>query len=116
MAMELHKYDSYKNQSIPFVFNREIIEYDMKDAGYSLCREFNLLDEVTLDKLSRYEKKSRTIEIGQLQRKDRDLKDKLKDGFIRARELFFEANDLEPSDIISIKTEILLKKNTLVKL
>ena len=32
------KYDTYINTDNVFLFNREIIEYDMRDAGFSIIK------------------------------------------------------------------------------
>ena len=65
------------NDNILYLFNRSIYEYDMKNAGYSLSKAYNLLPNETLDKLGKYKKDRRTIEIGKLQRSDKDFKNNL---------------------------------------
>ena len=105
MSSSLWKNDSFINQNIPYLFNHEIIEYDMKDAGFSLTREFHLLDEKIIEKLDKYKKDKRKIELGKIQRDDKDYRDNLKKSFAYARKLFLESNELEDNDIISIKKD-----------
>ena len=102
MSSSLWKNDSFINQNIPYLFNHEIIEYDMKDAGFSLTREFHLLDEKIIEKLDKYKKDKRKIELGKIQRDDKDYRDNLKKSFAYARKLFLESNELEDNDIIFI--------------
>ena len=52
MSSKLWKNDSFINQNIPYLFNQEIIEYDMKEAGFSLTKEFQLLDKKIIEKLN----------------------------------------------------------------
>lgn len=100
--------DSFINENIPFLFNKEIIEYDMKDAGFSLTREYKLLDDSTIEKLDKFKKDKRKVEMGKIERDNSDYRDAKKEAFKMARRMFFEANELEPSDIISIKKDAIL--------
>ena len=102
---ELWKQDSFINENIPFLFNKEIIEYDMKDAGFSLTQEFKLLDKTIIEKLAKYKKDKRKIEMGKIERDDSKYRDAKKEAFKLARQMFFEANELEVADIISIKKD-----------
>ena len=45
MEHKLWERDLFYNKNIPFLFNKEIIEYDMKEAGFSLVQEFHLLPD-----------------------------------------------------------------------
>lgn len=105
MSTELWKRDTFINESIPFLFNKEIIEYDMKDAGFSLTQEFNLLDKDKIKYLSKLKKDRRKIEMGLIERDNKEYKESKKEAFKLARKYFFEANDLEINDIISIKKD-----------
>ena len=66
MSEALWKHDMYINENDPFLFNTEIIEYDMKDAGFSLIKEYKLLDKKTIDRIEKLEKKRRHITIGKM--------------------------------------------------
>ena len=101
----LYKSDTFINDNIFYLFNKMIYEYDMKDAGYNLSRAYKLLPESKLEELGRYKKERRTIELGNLQRADSEYKERLKQAFEEARRMFFEANDLETNEIISIKKD-----------
>lgn len=102
---ELWKEDLYINQNIIYLFNKEIFEYDMKDAGFSLTREFKLLPQETIKKLDKLGKPARKRRLGIYQRDDNTFKENLKIAFKNARKMFFEENNLEDSDIISIKKD-----------
>ena len=105
MISTLFQNDTFINNNIVSLFNTSIYEYDMKNAGYNLSRAYNLLPEDTLNKLGKLKKENRTVRIGKLQRNDENYKKKLKEAFKEARRMFFEANELEDNDIISIKKD-----------
>ena len=102
---ELWKNDTFTNPNIAFTFNQDIVEYDLKDAGFSLTKEYGLLDKKTIEKLDKYKKDKRKIELGLIQREDKEYRDSLKEVFGEARRLFIEFNELENNDIISIKKD-----------
>lgn len=102
---DLYLKDSYLNKNIDFLLNAVIIEYDLKSANTSLCREYNLLPGKQIEEIEKMPKKKRVVTIGKLQRKDNKFKDGLKDAFIDIRRRFFEKNDIQDSDILSIKKD-----------
>lgn len=102
--MDLYKHDLYI-ANVPFLFNREIIEYDMKDAGFSLTKEYELLPIKMIHQLEKMKKDYRKIQIGKIQRKDSTYRNQLKEAFVHARQMFFEANDLTNQDVLSIKKD-----------
>lgn len=112
MSSNLFMKDSFINPNIPYLFNANIIEYDMKEAGFSLARELKLLPEKTIEKLNHMSKEKRKIELGKIQRSDPKYKEENKNAFIYARELFFKKNQIEDDDIISIKKDAIFMKRT----
>lgn len=107
MYSELYKRDTYLNKDIPTIFGRHIYEYDMHHAGISITREFSLLPEESIDKIEKKarNKKEIAILLGKIQQKDKEYKEKLAKGFVEARRLFFESNQLEDNHILSIKKD-----------
>lgn len=104
MISERWKNDNYRG-NIPFLFNSEIYEYDMKEAGFSLIQEFGLLPEMVIDNLKKYKKEQRKIEIGMLQRDSQEFTKNLNQAFKDARYSFFVKNDIEDNDIVAIKKD-----------
>ena len=101
-----HLYEAitWNNKSIPFVMGRLIVEYDMRRAGLSVIKEFNLLPQEQINKLESMGKKKADIEIGKMRKKS-DFSNKFKTAMEEARKLFIESNRLEEPDIISIKND-----------
>ncbi len=95
----------YRNKSIPYLFSRDIIEYDISSAGYNLTIEYNLLDKDRLDKLHGLSKKERHYKIGWYQKKDKKYAKELNEAFTDIRKRFFKANNIQDEDIIAIKKD-----------
>jgi hypothetical protein len=96
---------TWLNPDIEYLFNDEIIEYDMRDAGFSIIRYFKLLPLRKIGELASIDKDVRVIEIGKLQRDDKEFSKMLLDYFAVARSMFIEANDLSDNQIISVKKD-----------
>lgn len=105
MGDDLYKRDLFINENFPYLFNREIIEYDMREAGFSLTKEYELLPKSTIKTLERMKKDFRKVELGKIQRDNKEYREELKLSFKHARKLFIMANHLEKNDIVSIKKD-----------
>lgn len=104
-SSELYLKDTYLNKSSDLLTNKTIIEYDLKSANTSLCREYKLLPDDQIDKIEKKRKKDRVRTIGKIQRKDKKFKEGLKVAFVDIRKRFFEANDIHDEDILAIKKD-----------
>lgn len=102
---ELYKRDTYKNPNISYVFNQPIIEYDMKDAGFSIAQKYGLITKKEVKKLSSVGKQERRVLLGNIQRDREKVKLGIAAGFIESRRLFFKENDISDEDVISIKRD-----------
>lgn len=101
---EIWKSDKYQADILSLV-NRTIIEYDMKSANTSLAKEFNLLPEDKILELESLGKKARVVAVGKIKQSDESYHEKEKAAFIEARRLFFEENQIEDNEVISIKRD-----------
>ena len=98
--------DTWTNDAIPFLFNRRIIEYDMKRAGISLIKEYQLLPEETIKKIESYRSKhEQDVIIGRMERTDKDLVKNKKQAFASARERFYHLNKLDDNEIIDVRKD-----------
>lgn len=105
MKEALWERDLFLNDNILYLFNREIYEYDMQEAGFSLIRTFHMLPDKEIARLLTLSKDRRHIEIGKKYRDDKEFAYKHKRAFMSARKAFFDYNSLEASDIVSIKKD-----------
>lgn len=105
MLSKLYERSLYLNPNIDFLFGRNIIEFDMKSAGLSLIKYYNLLDEHTIASLEQMEKTARNKQIGIIQRDNPEFKNSLSNAFIDMRRIFIETLNLNDIDILSIKKD-----------
>ena len=105
--------DAYKpsrslwlNPDIQYLFNSEIIEYDIQDAGFSLVRQYRLLPQQEIVRLSQCQKGlERHIAIGKLQKGNKQFATRLSEKFTEIRALFIGYNKLTDDRIISVKKD-----------
>lgn len=102
----------YLNPAYQFITQSEITEYDMKEAGFNIIKQFKILPEHEIEMLSMLSKRERTIQIGKLQRRTKGLSQMMNKGFAECRRWFFYMNDLQDEDVLSIKKDAIftLKK------
>lgn len=104
-------YDSRKdvwyNPAIEYLFNTEITEYDIKDAGFSIIQQYKLLPDETIQKLKNIPKgEARHKMVGILQRDDKEFAKNLSQKFGEVRYLFINCNNINPdNDIVSVKKD-----------
>jgi len=105
MSATLANQHIYTNENLGLV--KSIIrEYDMREAGFSLIKEYQLLKKSKIEYLeNNFTKQERTIEIGKLQSSDKNLARNMMDAFREARREFCDLNEIENEDILSIKKD-----------
>lgn len=105
MLWERH---NYLNKTIPYIVSRDIVEYDIQSAGFNLIKRYKLLNDSKIQYLDGLDKKKRQIMIGLYEKNDKELKTNLNNAFVEARRLFFESNNLDADDVISIKKDAII--------
>ena len=94
------------NESIEYLFDSNIIEYDIRDAGFSIVKQYQLLSAEKIRELEQLPKgMERHIAIGKLQRDDKGLSEALNEGFTKVRKVFVTYNGLTDDDIICVKKD-----------
>lgn len=112
MTSKLYTKTLYLNKDIDYLFQNEIIEYDVKEAGYNIIKYYKLLSDDKIRLLDSYPtKEQRHIKIGLYQREDKEFANTLSEKFSDVRRMFFEVNNIEDSDIVSIKKDAIFIKN-----
>jgi len=105
MSATLANEHIYTNENIGLL--KSIIrEYDMREAGFSLIKEYGLLKPSKIKYLEEnFTKQERTIEIGKLQSNSKTLANDMMKAFREARVKFCNLNGIENEDILSIKKD-----------
>ena len=98
---------TWLNPNIEYLFDYDIREYDIQDAGFNLIKQFKLLPEDEIKRLERIGKgKERHIQVGLLQRENKELSEKLLNSFAEARKIFISFNKLDTvNNLISVKKD-----------
>ena len=99
------------NRDYPFIYNNEIIEWDIKSANTSLISYYNLQPEKIIQKLASMAKSQREIAVGKLMRKDKEFSKNLEESFNKIIQEFMDANELSWDDIVSVKKDAVFVKN-----
>ena len=104
-------------ESISYIKNTRITEYDLKSAGFNIIREYKLVNEETKKILESLPKQERTIEIGKLMKQNPQLNIELTKKFADVRKLFVIENNIQEEDVLSVKKDaIFIINRTLSKL
>lgn len=104
MYSELYTRSNYL-LNIPYVNSSYITEYDLSKANISALKYVGYLSDDDYNRLYFADKMYREIYIGKLEKQDSTVTELKKKGITEARRLFFEANDLQDKDILSIKND-----------
>ena len=102
---EIYEKHNYLNKDISLLVNTFIREYDMKAGGFSILNRNNCLSKGEIDYLESCSKLERNIYLGNKLKQEPELMQIQMNGFIEARQLFFEANNIQDSSVLSIKKD-----------
>lgn len=87
------------------IINRIIREYDMSKANINILLYKGLITQDQFDKYYNMPKLNREISIGNLQRDNPKINQGLKEGFVEARKMLFESNNLNESNVVAVKKD-----------
>lgn len=111
----IYNKDNYTNKEFDYIPSATIKEYDMKSAGMNILISKKLLTPEQIDYLNSLPKEKRNYEIGIMQKNNKDLVKVINMGFKEYRKRFFEANEIDSSNVISIKRDAIFVVNTRIK-
>ena len=90
---------------IDFLINNTIYEYDLAKANISILRQANVITESFYQEMLNADRMTRQVTIGKLYRNNETIRTTLDNGFIEARRLLFDSNNIEDKDVLSIKKD-----------
>lgn len=97
--------------NLNYLFNNYIREYDISKANISILYSKNVISDKLYWDLYNAERMKRQVYIGKLIQQNPNVQEILSDGIIEYKQKFFESNDIEDSDIISIKNDAVFVLN-----
>lgn len=109
--IDVEQKSNWTRNDIDYLKNVTITEYDLRSGGFSVIKEYKLLDQKYIDEISKLEKEQQKITIGKLQIKIPDLSKKMVEGFGKARKEFVTKNNVSEDNILSIKKDALFLIN-----
>lgn len=116
MKKKLHERHNWTNR-FDFIKNKNIFEYDIVDAGFSMIQHYKLLPEDKIAEIKKISNKlSKNVFIGRLIANDYKLGAKMLDSFKLIRKSFFELNELTEEHIVSIKKDAIFTTKRCKKL
>lgn len=104
MISELYNRVNYIS-GLKFLFSNYIREYDLSKANINVLYLKGIIDESLYRKLSVASREERQITIGLMEQRDKKVTKAKAEGIIEAKKMLFEANDIQDSDILSIKND-----------
>lgn len=96
----------WNNNLKVFEIDSEIVEWDIKSANISICKEYGLLTPKQISQIESMEKDKRVRTVGLLERSSKTFAKALEEHFDIAIEQFIKQNNLDrDNDIICIKRD-----------
>ena len=107
--------DLYVNHGFDFIRSANIKEYDIRAAGFNILIAANVLSKEKIDKLNSLPKKKRNIKIGLMIKSNKEYGKIINKGLVEYRKKFFEANDIEDNNLVSVHRDAILVVNKRIK-
>lgn len=101
----LYKKHNYLNKNISLIRDINIREYDIKSAGLNILHNLKVFTDEEYNNLLNMEKYNRNYLIGKFLQANPKYNTVMMDEFINIRKKFFELNNLEDDDVLSIKKD-----------
>lgn len=111
MVSTLHEFIFYIAKDIPFILNKYIREYDMSKANISVLLQAGAISKELYDTLYNAPRMVRQCTIGDMELRDPNITKIKKDGIAYYKKLFFESNDIQDQDVLSIKNDAIFLIN-----
>lgn len=100
------------NESITYLFRKNIVEYDMQSASLSVSERFGLIDPIRLEQLRNMPKDQRVREVGLLQKSDKEFSERMLEGIVKTRQEFLDMNHIAEDDIICLHSDAIIFNQT----
>lgn len=102
---------NYINKNVLSIRDVYIREYDIKSAGLNIIYHKNYITEKEYNILKNMDKTKRNVTIGKWLRSNKEVNKVMMDEFIEIRRKFFEANEIQDDEVLSIKKDAIFLVN-----
>lgn len=100
---------------ISYLTNIFITEYDISKCNINVLYTKKVIDKNIYDYLYNSERMVRQTFVGKLQKDNPEIAKILKSGIIESKKMFFEANNIQDRDVLSIKNDAVFLINKKAK-
>lgn len=99
-----------------YIISSIIREYDISKANINVLKKYNAISDELYTYLYNSNRMTRQVTIGKLMKEQPELVNILKDGICEARRAFFEYNNIQDYEVLSIKNDAvyLINKEAIV--
>lgn len=104
----MHTIRDFFNENIEYTFDSNIVEYDMIAANLSVIKALHLLDVPKIQQLELLPKDKLKVQVGLIQRDNKEFSEALCSGTLYFRKLFIEANNLSERNILSMHNDAVI--------
>ena len=102
--MKLYEQTNYI-ADIDYLLSTYIREYDISKANINILFRYGVISKEQYDQYYIMDREARQISIGLLLRDKPEVNDVLRKGIIEAKKHFFEANNIQEQDVLTIKND-----------
>ena len=99
----------YENKNylieMPYIVSTPIYEYDISKANINVLYNKGVLSFEEYNRLKNMSRMSRQISIGLMEKENPDIITVLANGIIEFKKRFFEANNIQDNEVLSIKND-----------
>lgn len=93
------------NSDVDYLISTYIREYDISKANINVLYKYGAITKSQYENYYIMNKNAREISVGILLRDNPEFNTVLQNGIIEAKRLFFEANNIQEEDVLSIKND-----------
>lgn len=111
MSSNLYLKDGYNSPIINYIISTYIREYDIEKANINILLKYGAITQEQYNKFLSMDSYSRKVAVGYLLRDNQEANKILRDGFVESRRLFFEANNIQDHEVLSIKKDAIFLIN-----
>jgi len=110
-ALELAKRTNYTNKDIIYLKNVEIVEWDIRSAGFSVLKYKGAIPPFLIDEWEKLDKHTRSVREGNLQRANPNIASLIINTLADVRSCFVNLNGIKDYEILSIKKDAMFLIN-----
>lgn len=102
------------NPDFRYIISQYIREYDISKCNINMLLVDGVIDKELYDKLYNSDRMYREVYVGNMIKNNKEIYKVISNGVIKYRNILFEANNVEESDILTIKNDAVFTVNKIL--